>query len=206
VVLSDVAPEMTAIAARRVAELELENVSARDLDLEAIDEPDASYDAVLCREGLMLVVDPAQAASEIRRVLRPGGRAAVAVWAERERNPWLGVVFDTVSAQLGAPVPPPGVPQPFSLGEQGSLEAVLSGAGFVDVRVEEVEVPYRGPSFEDWWNRTSALAGPLRNMLAAMSEAALDELKARARAAIAEFETPEGLDIPGVSWLALARA
>src|SRR5205823_2349511 len=102
VVLSDVAPEMTAIAAARAEAAGLINVSARDLDLEQIAEPDGSYDVVLCREGLMLVPDPVRAAREIRRVLRPGGRAAITVWGPRERNPWLGIVFDSVSAQLGA--------------------------------------------------------------------------------------------------------
>ena len=53
VVLSDVAAEMTAIAAARAEVLGLSNVSTRELDLEHIDEPDHSYDAVLCREGLM---------------------------------------------------------------------------------------------------------------------------------------------------------
>ncbi len=76
--LSDVVPEMTSIAAARAAALGLTNVSARDLDLERIDEPDASYDVVLCREGLMFVPAPAEAAREIARVLRPGGRFAVA--------------------------------------------------------------------------------------------------------------------------------
>src|SRR5262245_21878772 len=59
VVVSDVAPEMAAIAARRAEALGLRNVRTRVLDLEQIDEPDASYDAVVCREGLMLVPDPA---------------------------------------------------------------------------------------------------------------------------------------------------
>jgi SAM-dependent methyltransferase len=63
---------------------------------------------VLCREGLMFAFDPAQAAAGIRRVLRPRGRVAVAVWGPRARNPWLGVVFDAVGAVLGAPVPRPG--------------------------------------------------------------------------------------------------
>jgi ubiquinone/menaquinone biosynthesis C-methylase UbiE len=89
VVLSDVAAEMTAIAAARAEARGLGNVRTRQLDLERIDEPDGSYDVVLCREGLMLVPDPARAAGEIRRVLRPGGRAALAVWGPRERNPWL---------------------------------------------------------------------------------------------------------------------
>ena len=76
--LSDVAAEMVAIASERAAALGLDNVSARVLDIEQIDEPDGAYDVVLCREGLMFAVDPARAAREIQRVLRPGGRAALA--------------------------------------------------------------------------------------------------------------------------------
>lgn len=87
VVLSDVAAEMTAIAATRAAALGLRNARTRELDLEAIEEPDSSFDAVLCREGLMLVADPARAASEIRRVLRPGGRASLAVWGPGRATP-----------------------------------------------------------------------------------------------------------------------
>jgi SAM-dependent methyltransferase len=100
VVLSDVAAEMTAIAAARAGALGLSNVSTRELDLEQIDQPDESYDVVICREGFMFATDPARAAREIRRVLRPACRAALTVWGPRERNPWLGVVFDTLSAQL----------------------------------------------------------------------------------------------------------
>ena len=108
VVLSDVVAEMTAIAAARAEARGLTNVSTLELDLECIEQPDGSYDVVLCREGLMLVPDPARAACEIHRILRPGGRVAVAVWGPREQNPWLGVVFDTISQQTGRPVPPPG--------------------------------------------------------------------------------------------------
>ena len=61
VVLTDVAEEMTAIAAARAEELGLGNVAVRRLDLERIDEPDASYDVVLCREGLMFALEPDRA-------------------------------------------------------------------------------------------------------------------------------------------------
>ena len=168
VVLSDVAAEMTAIAAARADALGLTNVSTRELDFESIDQPDDSYDVVLCREGLMFATDPARAAGEIRRVLRPGGRVALAVWGPRERNPWLGLVFDAVSAQTGRPVPPPGIPGPFSLAERDRLTALLSGAGLTDVDVGELDVPLQAASFEDWWERTSALAGPLAKILARM--------------------------------------
>jgi len=204
VVVSDVAREMTAIARQRAAALGLENVTARDLDLESIGEPDASFDVVLCREGLMLVPDPARAARELARVLRPGGRVALAVWGPREQNPWLGVVFDAVSEQLGVPMPPPGLPGPFSLSDDRRLAALLAGAGLADVAVSAQPVPYRAASAEEWWSRTAALAGPLAQRLAALPEPAREALFTRARGAIRAYETPDGLEIPGVSLVATA--
>ena len=205
VVLSDVAAEMTAIAAARAAVLGLTNVSTRELDLERIDEPDGSYDVVLCREGLMFAPEPARAVREIARVLRPGGRVALAVWGPRERNPWLGLVLDAASAQLGKPVPPPGVPGPFALDDADRLHALLCDAGLDDVRVSELAVPLRAGSFDEWWTRTSALAGPLAIMLGALPEDARRSLRARARAAVRDSETPDGVAFPGVTLIALAR-
>ncbi len=167
VVLSDVVPQMTAIAASRAKERGLTNVTTRELDLEQIDQPDGSYDAALCREGIMLVVDPARAATEIRRVLKPGGRAVVSVWGPRDRNPWLGAMLDAVGAQLGGTFPPPGVPGPFALDGREKLNAVLTAGGFEDVDIDEVETPWRGSDFDQWWLVTSALAGPLSKLLEA---------------------------------------
>jgi SAM-dependent methyltransferase len=203
VVLSDVAPEMTAIAARRAAGRA--GVSTLVLDLEEIAQPDASYDVVLCREGLMLTPDPGRAAREIARVLRPGGRVAVAVWAARERNPWLGIVLDAASAQIGAPVPPPGVPGPFSLSDPDRLAAVLAEAGLEDVAVSQLPVPARAASFEEWWARTVALIGPLARLLGSLPAPAAEALRARARASARHYETPAGLELPGVTLLASAR-
>lgn len=205
VVLSDVVAEMTAIAAARAAAAGADNVRARVLDIESIDEPDASYDVVLCREGLMFAPDPARAASEIRRVLRPGGRVAIAVWGPRERNPWLGLVFDAVSAQTGAPVPPPGVPGPFSLGDSATVVALLADAGLAGVQISELPTPLRAGTFEEWWARTSALAGPLAKILAALPEGAAQALRERLRDAVRPYTTPSGLDIPGLTLIASAR-
>jgi SAM-dependent methyltransferase len=202
VVLSDAVSEMTAIAAARAAALGLRNVSSLDLDIESIEQPDASYDVVLCREGLMFATDHAAAAREIVRVLRPGGRAAITVWGPRERNPWLGLVFEAVSEQMGAPVPPPGVPTPFSLGDVAGLDALLNGSGLSDVRVTELPTPLRAGGFEEWWARTSALAGPLAKILAALPDEAKSELRTRLEARIAPYVTSDGIEIPGVTLIA----
>jgi SAM-dependent methyltransferase len=205
VVLSDVVAEMTSIAAARAAALGIRNVTTRELDLEQIEEPDASYDVVLCREGLMFVPDPARAAREIARVLRPRGRFAVAVWGPREQNPWLGVVFDAVSAETGAPIPPPGIPGPFSLADPDELARLLHDAALTDVAVTVEDVPMRARSFEEWWMRTCALAGPLSKILALLSEEAGRAIRARARDAIRAYETPGGIAFPGATLLASGR-
>jgi SAM-dependent methyltransferase len=205
VVLSDVVAEMTEIAAARARALGVENVATRQLDLESIAEPDASYDVVLCREGLMFAPEPERAASEIARVLRPGGRVAAAVWGPRERNPWLGLVFDAVSAQTGSPVPPPGVPGPFSLSDRDRLAGLFTDAGLSDVRVREVPTPLRAGSFEEWWQRTSALAGPLTKILAALPEGAAQALSARLRESVRPYTTAGGaVEIPGLTLVAAA--
>ena len=153
----------------------------------------------------MLVPDPGRAAGEIRRVLRPGGRAAISVWGPRERNPWLGVVFDAVSEQLGAPVPPPGLPGPFSLDDADRFADVLSGAGLREVSLREVEVPLRAASFDEWWSRTAALAGPMAAMVASLPDEARQSLLERLQNAAAPYATANGLEFPGVVLLACAR-
>jgi SAM-dependent methyltransferase len=202
VVLSDVAEEMTAIAAAHAAALGLEHVSTKVLDLEAIDVPDASYDVVLCREGLMFAVDPVCAAREIARVLRPGGRLAVAVWGPRAQNPWLALVFDAVSAQIGKMVPPPGVPGPFSLDDAGRLVAVLRDGGLRDVTVSELSTPARSASFDEWWSTTRSLAGPLSSLLEQLPPVAQAALTERVREAVRPYETAYGIEIPGLTLVA----
>lgn len=204
VVLSDVAAEMTAIAAARAAAAGLANVRTMELAIEQIEQPDEAYDVVVCREGLMFAVDPARAVGEIHRVLRPGGRVALAVWGPREHNPWLTTVFDAASAVLGAPVPPPGIPGPFSLDDPDRLAGLLADAGLANVDVTEYPVPLRAASFDEWWTRTTALAGPLAKRLAALPDQARHALRTRVREAVRPFETAAGLDFPGVSLLATA--
>ena len=153
----------------------------------------------------MFAVDPVRAASEVRRVLRPGGRAAITVWGPREDNPWLGLVLDAVSAHIGSPVPPPGVPGPFSLADPVRLDSLLTEGGLVEVVVEEVPAPLRTPSFEAWWARTSAIAGPVATLLALLPDEATAALIERLRVAVEPYATSAGLELPGLTLLASAR-
>jgi enediyne biosynthesis protein CalE5 len=110
-----------------------------------------------------------------------------------------------VSAQIGKPVPPPGIPGPFSLEDSDRLAGLLSDAELADVVVSELPVPLRAGSFEEWWTRTSALAGPLAKMLASLPDDAAQALRARVREATGPYRTPTALEFPGVTLLASGR-
>jgi hypothetical protein len=129
----------------------------------------------------------------------------IAVWGPRSRNPWLGLVFDSVSAQLGKPVPPPGVPSPFALEDAGRLASILRASSLSDVVVEELPTPVRTASVEEWWARTRGLAGPLTALLDGLPPAALQALERRLYEAVAPYSTPAGVEIPGVTLLASAK-
>lgn len=105
VIVSDQAEAMLAGARARAEELGLDNVEFRALSAEWIDLPLASVDAVLCRWGYMLLADPAAALTETRRVLRPGGRLALAVWDALEHNPWAGLPMQELLEHGAAPAP-----------------------------------------------------------------------------------------------------
>jgi ubiquinone/menaquinone biosynthesis C-methylase UbiE len=139
-VSSDGAEAMLDVARTRAAELGIENVEFKQLELEWIDLETASVDAVLVRWGIMLIVDPEAAAREIRRILRPGGRAAFAVWDIPEHNPWA-VIPGRAMVQLGHAEPPdPAAPGMFRLAADGRLTELLQSGGFEDVVVSPVAV------------------------------------------------------------------
>ncbi|BBX68126.1 class I SAM-dependent methyltransferase [Mycolicibacterium psychrotolerans] len=205
VVVSDIEPQMVAITAERAQRRGLANVTTRVLDLEHIECPAASFDIVFCRDGLMLVPDPAAAVREVHRVLRPGGRAAFAVWAERRHNTWLGALLDAVTAELGVAIPPPGMPGPFSLAEPGVLEELLRAAAFAEVTGRDVETPLHVRSFDEWWSVVPALAGPLASLLESLPAEMTTAIRTSAQADLATFAGADGYDLPGMSVVATGR-
>jgi ubiquinone/menaquinone biosynthesis C-methylase UbiE len=137
---SDASRAMLGVATGRARDLGVTNVEFKQLELEWIDLPTASVDAVLSRWGLMFALDPGAALQECRRITRPGGRIAIAVWDVPEGNPWA-TLANRALVELGHVEPPdPTAPGMFALADTEHLRNLLGEAGFLDVVVEPVDL------------------------------------------------------------------
>jgi ubiquinone/menaquinone biosynthesis C-methylase UbiE len=130
---TDISGQMIEIAQQRAREQQLSNVTFQRMDAETFDLPRASFDVVLCSLGLMYVPDPQHAVREWLRVLKPGGRVAIAVWGKRVNCGW-SPVFPIVDAEVDTEV----CPLFFSLGEQDALAQLCSDAGFENVEQRRI--------------------------------------------------------------------
>lgn len=204
VISTDFSPGMVEVARRRAEELGLRNVEHRVMDAERLELEDDSVDGVLCRFGYMLMPDPAAALSETRRVLRVGGRLALAVWTAPERNPWIMIVGRMLVERGLVPSPEPGAPGMFSMAGEERTRALLEDAGFTVGRLEEVPVLFVYADVDDYVLRAQDTGG----MFAKVWREASDEEQATMKAKLADSFTPfavdGGYELPGVALAAVA--
>jgi ubiquinone/menaquinone biosynthesis C-methylase UbiE len=205
-VSTDAAPEMVDAARRRAAELGLDDVSFAVEDMASLSFDGASFDGVLCRWGLMLVPDVDGAAREISRVTRPGGRAAVAVWADQDDNDWMTAPGRS-ALELGlVERPAPDAPGPFRLSREGSLAAVLEGAGLAVETEEDVELNWRAESLAAWWDVARDTSRTLALILEEITAEQAEAVRTAAERRMERHVRPDGsVVVPGRARVALAR-
>jgi ubiquinone/menaquinone biosynthesis C-methylase UbiE len=202
---TDLPPAMVEVAKRRAAELGIDNAEFRVMDAERMDLADDSVDGLLCRWAFMLMPDPGAALAESRRVLRPGGKAALAVMGGPAQNPWASSVAKSiVGLGLIPPIDPKAAGGVFSLADPDDLRGLLARAGFYDVRIEEIEFHLRFSDFDDYWSFIREFAGAVAILLRSFSDQERAAVREATERATEAFRTDDGYDLPGLSVNALA--
>jgi SAM-dependent methyltransferase len=207
VITSDQADAMLDGARRRAGELGLTNVEFQVLGAEWIDLPVASVDAVLCRWGYMLMADPAVALGETRRVLRPEGHVALAVWDAIEHNPWaLHPAAELLERGLTQP-PAPGTPGPFALADKRGLRDLLGAAGCQEVWIERLAFTQCAPSFEEFWETTLDLSRSFHDAVLSRPEPEIADIRRSLAKRLKPFTAEDGsLELPMQSLMGVGTA
>src|ERR1700739_112939 len=168
VLATDMSSQMLSIAKQRARSLDLQDViEFREGDAETITLPASTFDAVLCRWGLMFLSNLRAGLSNIYRSLVEGGRLAAAVWASPEKVPFGSVVMNTVSKETNKPLPSgEGIPGPFSLADVHVLKGALLECGFKDVASESMIVTCSFDSPQEYTRVHQAISAHIHVMLA----------------------------------------
>ena len=120
---------MLSFAKERAISLGLEEiVDFREGDAETIDLPSSTFNAALCRWGMMFFPNPKEGLSNIYEALVKGGHFAAAVWASPEKVPFISVPMNIVLKEINSP--PPRTLGPFSMSDQNNVKKLYEESGF----------------------------------------------------------------------------
>jgi SAM-dependent methyltransferase len=196
VLATDISPAILSFAEDAARAAGLDNVEVREMDGEALDLPDESFDAVISRVGLIYFPDRQRALGEIHRVLRPGGRLSAIVYSTPERNRFFSIPVGIIRRIAGLPAPAPGLPGPFSLGGPGVLEAEYAQAGFDEVSVRALDAPLRFETASECVRFERESFGALHAMLANVTPDGREQAWREIEEELGQFEGPDGFEGP----------
>jgi len=193
VVAIDQAPQMLAMARERMQAAGIRNVEFIEGDAEAVTLPLDSFDAVVCRWGLMFFHDPVGTLAHFRNSLVSGGRLVVAIWGEPKLVPMISLPFSVLSRELGQPPSLPSGPNPFALSDSTRLEQVLREAGFANVHSEPFTVTFEFASVDELLEHLAEVSAPIARIMATSSQEYQAEFWKKLATAAVQFTNSDGM-------------
>ena len=192
VLATDISPNILAFAQKMAREAGLHNIETQVMDGEKLTLPDATFDAVISRVGLIYFPDRHKALQEMWRVLKPGGKVAAIVYSTAEKNKFFSVPVSIIRNRAKLPPPAAGQPGPFSLGAEGSIEKAFEDAGFKNVSSVTVSSPVLLPTAKFCVQFEKESFGALHQMMSGLSDAEKQTVWNEIEQELAKFETKNG--------------
>lgn len=206
VLATDLSPAIMVLARDNAVRADFAHVETRVADGEDLGVPEASFDAAVCRLGLMFFPDPLQGLREIHRALRPGGGVCTMVFSRPEKNPCLTILISTALKHAGLPSRDPFLPGGLlSLGQPGRIDALFRVAGFHDVATTSLGAVFRLPSVDHYLAFVRSSASPILQILGQLDAAAAKATWSEMRERLMAFTTHDGWEGPNELLLTAAR-
>lgn len=206
VLATDLSPAILALAQDNVRRAGYDNVETRPADGECLPVDSASFDAAVCRLGLMLFLDPLQGLREMHRALRPGGGVCTMVFSRPEKNPCITILMSTALKHAGLPLRDPYQPGSLlSLGKPGLIDDMFRATGFREIATTTMDAPFRWPSAGHYLDFVRTSASPIQQILAGLEPAAADAAWAEIEERLSSFSTADGWAGPNELLLTAAR-
>lgn len=199
IVLTDLSPEMLAVAARRAGAQGITNVETKVCSADDLPFDDAVFDSVSVRFGYMFFPDPARATAEFTRVLKPGGRICSAVWIKPDENPWTAILMQAIGSEVAVPPPDPDGPNMFRCAAPGYVSAIYEAAGLGDVGEWDVGVELVTSSPAEYWGVMSEHVSLAVAALQQVDAAARERIRATVIANVSGYATDGTVRVPGLA-------
>jgi len=184
---TDLSEEMVAIAAENAQQKGLKNFTTKVCSADALPFPDESFDAVICRNGVMFFPDLGKAAVEIRRVLKTGGHFSAGFFISPEKNQWATTTMNVINKYVEMPPSNADTPGLFRCAKPGMMKEILKGAGFKNFTEKEVSFSLDVPTIEMYWSFQTEVAAPVVYGLSKADEATRQRIQETVFADVAGY-------------------
>jgi len=205
VVLTDIAPEMLDVAARRADAQGVTSIDTKVCSADDLPFDDATFDSISVRFGYMFFPDAARATAEFARVLEPGGRLCSSVWVKPEENPWTKILMDAIGTEVMLAPPDPDGPNMYRFAAPDHLSAVYQAAGMHDVAEWDVDVELVTSSPTEYWEMMSEHVSLAVAALQQVDASARERIRATVVASVSAYARDGKVRVPGLARCIAAR-
>lgn len=192
VLATDISSNILEFAEQMAKQVGLNNIETKVMDGENLTIPDATFDAVISRVGLIYFPDQQRALKEMLRVLKPGGKVAAIVYSTPDKNKFFSVPVSIIRNRAKLPPPLPGQPGPFSLGAEHVIEKAFTQAGFINVKSVLVDSPLLLPAAKACVKFEKESFGALHQMMSGLTDTEKESVWNEIEEELKKFETDNG--------------
>jgi ubiquinone/menaquinone biosynthesis C-methylase UbiE len=198
VTYTDVVAEMVTAAQSEAQRRGLTNVAFQQCSADSLPFENNSFDAVVCRLGVMFFPDPLAGVREMLRVTKREGVLSLVVWGKSDLNPFSYLITNVVARYFAVAAPAePNAPSAFRFAEPGSLARILRDAGAVDVKERDLHFDITAPiSPIQFWEMRSQTSGTLREKLATLSSMQQELIAQEVQEAVRKFFPNNQMNFP----------